>query len=60
MQHKKADKDFCNEMITCHKKLVNMILSIGSSTGVIFPISDSKLYWVWQCLNYYTGVRCGQ
>ena len=42
---KKADKDFCNERITCHKKLVHMILSIGSSTGGINPISGSKLYW---------------
>ena len=42
---KKADKDFCNERTTCHKKLVNMILSIGSSTGGINPISGGKLYW---------------
>ena len=33
MQHKKKQIKTCNARITCHKKLVNMILSIGSSTG---------------------------
>ena len=42
---RKADKNFCNERITCHKKLVNMILSIDSSTDGINPISGSELYW---------------
>ena len=35
-----------------------MILSIGSSTGGMNPISVVNCTELWQCLNYYTGVLC--
>ena len=46
MQHKKKQiKTFVMKGLPVTKRLVNMILSIGSSTGGFYPISGGKLYW---------------